>query len=322
MKLRRSINSTEALPGLDQASFGLSMSARGAAYYHAASADVVQDLSFGYYDGERPAIIVSCSKGSSGALDRFGFPIEIWCDPDLSDPILLRLSRDLGGELANVAREAGLDRVILRTPSDKRLAGLLAARYTAQGYFPEATFPIAFALDKDDAELLAACRSGHRQQIRSGMKCYALDFVGVSAPDRTKFEAFRQLHAEVAGRVTRPAASWDRMFDMLAAGDGDLALTLVDCELLGGTLMLDAGNTSYYASGAYVRSHFDKPLAHFPLYTCICRARDRGRMRAHLGELSASLVATSDKEKSIASFKSGFSNMVESSLVWTIPVSG
>lgn len=320
MKLRRSIDATALLPDVDHASLGLPLSVRGSAYYRATTDVPAEDLSFAYMNGERPAMIVACTRGSGGTLDRFGFPIEIWCDPKLPDDVLLRLSRDVGGELATVARGAALDQILLRAPAEPRLARYLAARYTAQEQFPEATFPIAFDLRKDDAVLLAACRSGHRQQIRAGIKSYALEFVDANRPDRAGFNRFQQLHAEVAGRVTRPQASWDAMFDMVAHGEGDLALTYVDGVLLGGTLMLDAGNTSYYASGAYVRSHFDKPLAHFPLYTCLCRARDRGRLRAHLGETGASLLAASDKEKSISHFKMGFTSEVESSLVWKLPV--
>jgi hypothetical protein len=320
MKLVRSICASRILPDLDQLSFKLAFSERGEAYYKAVSDLLPHDLSFAYFENDMPAAIIACNASSRGRLDRYGYPAEIWCDPELADDVLLKLSRMIGGELMAVAKEAGLDHISLRQPSHPRLAGYLAARFSALGHFPEASFPIAFSIEHDDPELLAACRSGHRQQIRAGMKNYVLEFMDTKCLDRTRFDAFQNLHAAVAGRITRPQKSWDRMFELVATGEGDLALTYLDGELLGGTLMLDAGNTSHYASGAYVRSHFDKPLAHYPLYSCLCRARDRGRARAHLGETSSSLLASSEKEKSIASFKVGFTSTVETSAVWTIPV--
>lgn len=318
MKLRRAIDAPHLIPDFDGFRFALAVSPRGSAYYRATATESPADLSFAYFDGDTPAAIISCTRGGD-TLDRFGFPIEIWCARDLSDVTLQRLSRDVTGELAHIARDAGLASVRLRAPTEPRLAAFLAARFTARGLFPEATFPLAFDLCRDDAALLAACRSGHRQQIRAGAASYTLQFVDAASADRAPFDAFQRLHADVAGRVTRPQASWDAMFDMVAAGEGDLALTYIDGALLGGTLMLDAGDTSHYASGAYVRSHFDKPLAHYPLFTCLTRARDRGCKRAHLGETSAALVELSDKEKSIAHFKAGFANSVESSLIWTLP---
>lgn len=320
MKLVHPIDVVTSLPDFAHTGFGLPFSERGVRYYQAAIDREIGDLSFGFADDQGLAAVVPCNTAKADVLSWYEFAIELWIRQGLSDEVQRRLAGDLLGTLFERAREAGAKKIVLRQAGDARFNAFLTARLLERGVWPESSFPILVDLAHDDATLMGALRSGHRQQVRQGSRILDLAFVDQSRPDAAAFDSFRELHARVAGRATRSRESWDRMFDLVAAGEGDLALAYWQGELLGGTLMLDAGQMSYYASGAYLREHFDKPITHFPLFQCILRARERGRTHAHLGEILPLSLADSKKELSINNFKLGFANSVTSSRIWTIPV--
>ncbi len=116
------------------------------------------------------------------------------------------------------------------------------------------------------------------------------------------FESYRMLHAEIAGRVTRNEASWSAMREAIASGAGRIVLSYFEGCLVGGTLILDSMNTVFYASGAYLRERFDKPLSHYPIYTAMISSAAAGNRWFDLGDVSL-LPRTPDKERSISCFK-------------------
>jgi lipid II:glycine glycyltransferase (peptidoglycan interpeptide bridge formation enzyme) len=183
---------------------------------------------------------------------------------------------------------------------------------------PSLEFRAVVDLTRSDDELFGDMRKGHRQQIRWGQANMQVQVVDRTRGDRGSFDGYRELHAAAAGRITRGAESWDAMFDAIVSGSGDLVLGSINGQLVSGTLILDAGDTAYYSSGAYDRSRFDKPLAHWPLFNAILRAKKRGLRWFDVGEIGCSGSA---KEQSIAYFKSGFSSTREMSVIWTLPVS-
>jgi hypothetical protein len=136
-------------------------------------------------------------------------------------------------------------------------------------------------------------------------------------PDRAIFDAYRSLHRTVAGRVTRGDASWDVMFDTLRRGRGELVLASLDADVVAGLLVVDGSDMCHYASGAYLRSRFDRPLAHWPLMNAIVRAKQRGVRRFELGEVFFPGDATS-KEESIGMFKKAFTSRVELRTHWRL----
>jgi len=320
MKLVPYVDVGADMPDLDQSRFALPLTSRGRAYYDAAYQGGVTNLSFGFADADGFCAIVPCNTARPDILTWYEFPIEIWARKGLSAGIMRKLARDILGTLRERARSVGATQIRLREAHDPSVNNILCALLLEKELVPSPSFAVIIDLTLPDDQILASMRSGHRQQVRAGERFMSLTHVAAESPDRALFERYQDLHARVAGRVTRPQASWDRMFDLVAAGEGDLILSHSNGELLGGTLMLDAGDVSYYASGAYLRQHFDKPLAHYPLYAAIRRARDRCRKQVHIGEVIPPLLMDSAKERSINSFKLGFSANVAPSLIWTISV--
>jgi hypothetical protein len=141
-----------------------------------------------------------------------------------------------------------------------------------------------------------------------------LSYVNKVNPDRELFDAYQALHRRIAGRITRPQASWDAMFDWMTTGGGELSLgALADGELVSGLMVVDGATTAYYASAANDRDRFDKPISHWPLFNAIVRSRARGMRWFDLGDIPAR-ASVSAKEHNIGYFKSGFATR---SVSWT-----
>ncbi len=297
--------------------FGLPFSALGRNYYSAVSGSDFRQHSFLFSDSDGIAASVECDNSSHPKLTRFGSPIHIWLRSGLSQDACRKVTRDIISELATVGRDEDFSHALIQTSHVNDPLGMVAARLIKEEADAHIEVRSQVLLTFDDDDLLRDLRKGHRQQVRWGEKNLAIQAVDKSNPDREQFNAFKTLHAEVAGRVTRAPQSWEITFDAICRGEGDLILALLDGTLIGGTLILDAGDCAYYASGAYRRDYFDKPLSHFPLFCAFQRARARGRKRFDVGMIFETGKSMDDKERAIANFKSGFTSHTSSAINWT-----
>ena len=134
------------------------------------------------------------------------------------------------------------------------------------------------------------------------------------------FVEYQTFHKRIAGRVTRPQASWDIMFETIAGGSGELSLGHDDSgSLISATLVIDSDRVSQPASAVYDRAKFDKPIGHWPVFNAILRAKKRGKSYYVFGNIPAAGTA-SDKELSIAMFKRGFVDSLDFKLIWELPL--
>jgi hypothetical protein len=296
----------------ESAVFKLAFSESGRRYYGAVFADTLDDRSVAIVDDDGAVLVWECDL-AGGTLQRFGVPIEPWWRPGLDHMTQKQALRMLMGAVDEYAAPAMRVRTSDATDPD----GLLVSQLLSRGARCHPDFRTIMDLRQDDETLEAGLRSTMRRHVRWGRKNLTLDFVDAANPDEALFHRFRELHRDVAGRVTRPIESWMASFEAIKAGDGDLILCRENDELVGGTMIADAGDTAVYATGAFDRSRFDKPLAHLPMLTAAVRARDRGRTRFDVGEIYDPGHEVSEKERQIGYFKSGFSSMVSTSLIWT-----
>jgi hypothetical protein len=168
-----------------------------------------------------------------------------------------------------------------------------------------------------EAALRRELRKSFRSLINWGRANMVLSYVNAANPDPAAFATLREFHAKVAGRTTRSQASWDAMFAWVASGGGELVLAhLPDGELVAATLVVDGKAEAYYATGVYDRERFDKPMAHWPLWNAIERARARGLRRFDLGIIPLP-GAASAKEEAIGYFKRGFAMSIVASVEWS-----
>lgn len=322
-RLIRRATAGDAFPqpqSLTAHSFGLPFAATGEHYYGSFLPDTYRDTSFAFADDAGCIAIIACDTMAAERIGRFGVAIEIGWRDGVDPGTRARIVRDSIAELQRIAGETGRGAIDIRTSTALDPDGILAARLNDIGAEPAVALRCTLDLARNDSELLNDMRKGHRQQVRWGQQSLRLESVGADEPDRARFALYQQLHAQVSGRVTRPQSSWDAMFDLVARGDGDLILGWLGEELVSGTLILDAGDTAYYGSGANRRDHFDKPISHWPIFAAAGRARARGRTRFDVGETRCGTIdMTNPKEVSIGRFKSGFSGTCDTSLIWTIP---
>lgn len=320
--IRRSDNPAFPTVGpFTDASFGLPFSETGRHYYGSHLPQDFVDFSFALTSDDGPLAIVEVDSWVPGELGRFGMPIEIWRRRGLSPMTRRLIARDAIRELVRIGR-ATARAVKLRTGDRLDPLGVYAARLAEIGAQPAASLRALMDLALDDDTLIQDMRRRNRQHVRWGRDTLVIETVDAQQPSREAFDRYRLLHAEVAGRVTRPIESWDAMFALIVAGFGDLILTHLDQTLVGGTLILDDDHSAYYASGAHRRDRFDKPLSHYPMLLAASRARARGRRIFDIGETWGGTLDMDDlKQRSIGRFKAGLSGTADVSMVWTVPPS-
>lgn len=308
-----------AAAGLDgQAIFTLAQTAGGRAYYEASLSGLTDDSFLIERDG---ALVMARLTHQAGpVLTHFGFPIEILSRGRASRTEGKRMLAEAFAEIRRVAKAHAIETVELRTSHLNDPDGLLASILLGAGAEPGLEFRAEADLSLSPEELVADMRKGHRQQVRWGQKNLKLVSIDEASITRDTTDQVRIMHADVAGRVTRPAASWSAAEAMVAQGAGGYVLGYLDGELLGATIVLDGGDTAYYGTGVYRRDHFDKPLAHAALLQAMLDAKARGRRFFDVGIIRHPGGPPNDKEASIAYFKQGFSSRVTSSLVWRLNV--
>ena len=288
----------------------------GRTYYRAIAGGDLDDQTFAFRDASGIVAVVECDV-AGGALTNFGFPIEPRLRPHLPAEVQKQLAVDIAAELRRIAAARKAATVRLRSAAPNDPQGFLLGHVAGAGAHaaPELRAVVDLAHGRD--ALLGDVRAKHRRHIHWGMENMRLVAVDGAAPDRAAFDSFRALHAEVAGRVTRRAESWEAMYRAIVAGYGDLVLGYWEGKLVAGTFVLDGYRAAHYASGAYRRELFDKPRSHDTMCEAIVRSAGRGRASFDVGDMPARDSGLSEKEIAIGHFKRGFCSRTLASILLT-----
>lgn len=283
--------------------------------YYPLTYDTTVDHSFAVAQGDAPLLIVPVNV-FGGVLGHYGQPMPFIFGHGLAEA---ERAVAVGTALAEIDRLAEAHKVDLIWVRDEisaaALSGLSLGCLARQAPV-EIKLHGLCDLSLDDQQLRRNLRKSFRSLLNWGERNLRTAYVNAASPDRKLFDDYRAFHLRVSGRATRTTASWDAMFDWIAAGGGELALAyLEDGALVAGTMNVDGSEISYYASGVYDRERFDLPLAHWPLYSAVVRARGRGMRLYDLGELPIAGTA-SEKGFNIGYFKRGFATSVEAYLAW------
>lgn len=173
------------------------------------------------------------------------------------------------------------------------------------------------SLANKDEKILNQMRKSYRSLVNWGRREMQILFVDTTKLDEQLFNNFRQFHLQVAGRVTRPQASWTAMYELLKQGKAILGLGYLKGELVAATYFFYHAGFALYGSGVYDRMHFDKPISHWPVFATLQRAIDSGVILCDLGQVFPNL-GFSDKERNIAFFKKGFTNIIVDDAYWQL----
>lgn len=280
----------------------------GRRYYPAVFGDRRRDESFAVAENGEARMLVTCTTGE-GVLDWYGMPIQFFARAGAT---IGAMAIDAAlAHLDALAKEHGAAAISLReTP-----LVALAEPCRRRGY-SSSEHDFAYAnLTNGEADLRKGLRKRFKSFINWGKRSMAIETVDREHANRDVFRRYQDFHFAIAGRTTRPQASWDAMYDWIAAGRGELILASLEGALIGGTMVVDGADTAYYASGVYDRARFDKPLAHWPLWLGMLHASERGMRLFDIGEVPREGAASS-KEVNIGYFKSGFATDVVTSRIW------
>lgn len=283
----------------------------GRSYHRAIHGD--HDQSFAVCLGGVPVLFCLCAPLGT-TLSFYGLPLRLFASQDLPEEACVAAVGAAFSHLEGLARQQGAHDVVMLQPANTLGAALADACMARSGECKRS--PVAFVdLGAGPAAWRAALRKSSRSLINWGRRNLTIGYVNGETGDRGLFERYREFHAAIAGRITRPKASWDVMFDWIAAGHGELIAASLDGQLVAGSLFIDGTRTSIYASGVYDRSKFNKPLAHYPVWLGIERTQARGVATLELGEVPPR-DAVSEKEYQIGYFKRGFATHIDTSNVW------
>jgi hypothetical protein len=280
-------------------------------YYSAATATAPVDLSAIVQgpgiDGPSAALVAA---GGPEGIAYFGRAATFELAESVPSRVIPEVGRRLAEELRDVVREAKHSLHVRVVGGSAVLSGFEHVLLNS-----DSSASLEFSAEVDltlpEEELWRNLRKSYRSLINTGRRELTIELVDCATPDRDRFEIYRDLHREVAGRVTRPSESWDVMFDLVTAGRGQLVLAHLGDRPVAATYLMRFGRLAIYASGAYVRDLGKFPVSHWPLYASILAARRSGVERLVLGPVfDGPESVSSPKERSIAAFKRGFATAV------------
>ena len=161
-------------------------------------------------------------------------------------------------------------------------------------------------------------RPSYKPLINSGKRLWGVHIL--TNADLNVWAEFRELHQQVAGRVTRSSATWCLQLDAIAQKDAFLVYLRDETNaMIGGALFFCSRDEGLYAVGAYDRTRFDSPVGHVVQYIAIQEMLARGLKWYKIGDrpFVHQQPKPSAKELTIADFKQGFSSHIISKYIFT-----
>jgi hypothetical protein len=288
----------------------------GRLYFPATLGPAYRNISFAITNGDQPLMIVFCAVGHC-TIDYWGLPIIFFPRLGLAAAESAAVIARAFLHLDELTKEFSASRIVIRDDSSGSTLSLLGEQCLSHRYKAEVQLAGLADLTEGETGLRRGLRKSYKSLLNWGKRNLTMEYVGKENPDRALFQNFQDFHCTVAGRSTRPQASWDTSFNWITAGGGELVLGfLPGNELVAGTLVIDGTETACYATGVYDRQQFDKPLAHWCLWGAMLRAGERGMSYFDLGFLPP-FGTVDDKEFSIGYFKRGFATSIVTRLIWT-----
>jgi hypothetical protein len=159
-------------------------------------------------------------------------------------------------------------------------------------------------------------RKGHRSAVRSPRAKELRSWL-VSSDQDAAFRAFRNLHKEVSGRVTRGDETWSKQLEAVLSRNSLIFLVEKDGDLVGGALVDLSVAEASYAVGVYDRGLMASgyPLGHVVQTEILRCLSDLGIRRYLIGEQRRQRNLSDEKLANIDSFKRGFGGSTETSLL-------
>ncbi len=154
-------------------------------------------------------------------------------------------------------------------------------------------------------------RKSYKPLISSGQKNWNVSVMDEYNEDI--WNKFRELHKNVAGRITRPVESWNIQHQAIKEGKAFLVYILnADGMMIGGGYFDMSIFQCYYSVGSYDRKYIDQPIAHLIQYQAILTMKKKNRKMYYIGDrfYLEHLPHVTNKQVDISHFKQGFSSIM------------
>jgi len=288
-------------------------------YYPVVQAGAARDHTFLICDAAGPALLAECSS-RDGIVSHFGFPLRLCPRADLEDSAIRAAAAFALKHVGELAVGQGGSEALVSGGAPTGRLGPVDEACLNHGGRPRLAVRAEADLTADADALRRDLRDSYRSLINWGRKNLRPVFVNADNPNRSMASAFGEFHARTAGRVVHRDETWMTVFDRVFAGGGEVVLGYLETgELVSAAVIVDEDDTATYFAAVYDRDRFDKPLAHWPLFEAMLRAKARGRRFFDLGEVHPR-GAVSDKEHAIGFFKKGFTSRLVTETVWAVPL--
>ena len=211
-----------------------------------------------------------------------------------------------------LARDKNIARIRCRSNPFVHLQSKMAAFIptTVQYGFTPYLLPTQIIdVTKNSAILLKEMRKGHRSDIKKGEKKLESFVISNENISYDLFEAYRQLHNKAAGGQTRPAETFEMMYEWIKNGFGTLFGAKLDGRPVSFAYVNTYKDCAYYSSACNDPEIQNLPLAHFVQWHILKWLHDHNFHHYEIGWQFYSptvLFPVSIKEIAISSFKRGF----------------
>jgi hypothetical protein len=164
-------------------------------------------------------------------------------------------------------------------------------------------------VQKPPSDLLTEMRKGHRSNIRRAEK--VLEGVVISQENASPelFASYQELHLKAAGRQTRPAETFEMMYDWIQNGYAILVGALLDGIPVSFAYVNIFKNCAYYGSACNDPEIKNLPLAHFVQWQILNWLHEHAFRHYEVGwqfYSDTEFLPASEKEIAISHFKRGF----------------
>lgn len=165
--------------------------------------------------------------------------------------------------------------------------------------------------------LFSQVRHGHKSDIKKASSLLTVTIFDRDTITADIFERYIALHAQAAGRVTRPRATFDIMLKILRDGHAFLVGAMREGVYVGFSYFVLYKEGVYWGSSAVDPAHDGIiPIEHFIQWSAITWMHQRGCQFYEVGWQRYTNILSSDflssKELSISKFKRGFGGFTTS----------
>jgi hypothetical protein len=181
--------------------------------------------------------------------------------------------------------------------------------FIKMGFLDTSMYSCILSLDIDEKALLSNMRKGHSSAVKKSLKFLNIECYDENNVTKDKVIQFRDTYFKVAGKVTRPESTFNMIYDFIKRSMGLLFEARLNDEVVGYSLVFYYKNYGYYAMACVIPDYKDYNVSHFLQWHTFLRLKNQEVSYYELGEQYFAddiFSQTSDKMKSISSFKRGF----------------